>query len=609
MCLMKRTIILTEEQINTILNRKPITVLWLDDMRDPNKYLNKKADKESGALYNNLSFYQKFKEEYNPEFVWVKTFEEFTNYILKNGVPEFVSFDHDLGKGLKKGAECALWLKQYCRENNKQLPKFYAHSANPNGRREITDAMISEAVDNTVKSIMEDVFADRSTIRGRKNKTINLTYKKHSNKNVGNLTSTDMLGTEKMEKNDEDTYVIKLKGGIKSYNITSIKGEEVMHYFKRKFAKKSTPTTLNANGVTYELDMEDSEFAEFINTFNTKVSRVINYCIQEFRKENREYVPSKVSIYPVPSSENFNEEMAKVMSKMSLAGLPVQVIDSRILKKDLRNLQKDEDFINKNKEFFNGRMAPNSDVNGYDKPVISHLEDNIRKLGAFNEAIKYVDVMNSAFNKILVSWNNFKVNNSQKTLQTLASAYAKYYDALKACTNLVSYKNFTRNNGQDTYFKMKTIANAIKYTKGRSVEDRSGKIWALVAPILGKQISPSTGKEYSQVDINEWTPNKFQIKNLSNGERMGLKNYYNQNEDLEFVQKELERIKGGVFVIFDDNISGGATLSDICYQCKEMGIEYIIPITFGEMAQKWTMNMIPLSKPTNNKGKYGEFNY
>jgi hypothetical protein len=156
---------------------------------------------------------------------------------------------------------------------------------------------------------------------------------------------------------------------------------------------------------------------------------------------------------------------------------------------------------------------------------------------------------------------------------------------------------------------MKTIANAIKYTKGMSVEDRSGKIWALVAPILGKQISPSTGKEYSQVDINEWTPNKFQIKNLSNGERMGLKNYYNQNEDLEFVQKELERIKGGVFVIFDDNISGGATLSDICYQCKEMGIEYIIPITFGEMAQKWTMNMIPLSKPTNNKGKYGEFNY
>jgi hypothetical protein len=180
---------------------------------------------------------------------------------------------------------------------------------------------------------------------------------------------------------------------------------------------------------------------------------------------------------------------------------------------------------------------------------------------------------------------------------------------MKACTDLISYKNFSRNDGKDTYFKMKTVANAIKYTKGPSVEDRSGKIWALVEPILSKQISPSTGKEYGQVDIYEWEPSKFQIKKLSNGERMGLKGYYSPNEDSEFVQKELERIKGGVFVIFDDNISGGATLSDICYQCKELGIQYIIPITFGEMDEKWTMNMIPLSQPTNDKGKYGEFNY
>lgn len=455
----------------------------------------------------------------------------------------------------------------------------------------------------------EDVFADKSTIRGRKNKTVNLAYKKHTAKNMGNLTSADMLGTEKMEKNDEDTYIVPLKGGIESYNITSIKGEEVMHFFKERYANNRKSVTLKHKGVDYELDMENQQFNEFMQVFQSKVNRVINYCIKKFASQNNKFRPVKVSIYPVPSRENFNKAMADEISRMSLGGLPVQVIDQDMLKKDLRNIQKDEEFINKNKNFFNGRMAPNTDANGYDKPVINHLEDNVRKLKAFHEAVKYVDIMNAAFKKIVESWNNFKSTQSQKTLQTLASAYARYYDAMKACTNLVNYKNYTRNGGEDTYFKMKTIAQAIKYTKGRSVEDRSGKIWALVRPILTGKISPSTGREYGVIEINEWTPSKFQIKNLSNGERMGLRGYYNPNEDTELVMKELARIKGGVFVIFDDNISGGATLSDICYQCKQLGIQYIIPITFGKMEEKWTMNMIPLSKPINDRGEEGRFNY
>lgn len=605
------------------MGKKHIKVLWLDDMRDPVKYLKKKVTKDSGALYNNINFYNELMRKYDPEFTWVRTFEEFTDYIMQNGLPDLVSLDHDLGKGLKKGAECAHWLKQYCAENGLKLPKFYAHSANPNGRAEINATlsdnggivplteqdlryMISSAV---ARLLQEDVFANRATIRGRKNKSVNLTYQRHTGYNKGNLTSADMLGTEKMEKNNEDTYKKKLKGGIWSYNITSIKGEEVMHFFKERYARERKAVTLRTGGVDYELGMEDNEFNEFMRIFNAKVNRVINYCIEQFRAENNEFEPTKVSIYPVPSREQFNQKMAEEMSKMTLGGLPVQVIDQNMLKKDLRNLQKDEDFINKNKEFFNGKLGKDSEEGGFGMPVMTHLEDDIRRLSAFNEAVKYVDVMNAAFNQIKSSWNNYKTNGSPRTLNTLASAYAKYYDAMKACTNLVSYKNFVRKGGEDANFKMDTIAKAIKYTKGPSVEGRSGKIWSLVEPILGKQISPSTGKEYGQVDINEWTPSKFQIKNLSNGERMGLKGYYNANEDAELVQRELERIKGGVFVIFDDNISGGATLGDICYQCKELGIQYIIPITFGEMAEKWTMNMIPLSRPTSDEGKYGEFNY
>ena len=55
--------------------------------------------------------------------------------------------------------------------------------------------------------------------------------------------------------------------------------------------------------------------------------------------------------------------------------------------------------------------------------------------------------------------------------------------------------------------------------------------------------------------------------------------------------------EGTVFVIFDDNISGGSTLSDICYQAKKLGIKYIIPITFGEMRVKYQQGTLAINAP------------
>ena len=72
-----------------------------------------------------------------------------------------------------------------------------------------------------------------------------------------------------------------------------------------------------------------------------------------------------------------------------------------------------------------------------------------------------------------------------------------------------------------------------------------------------------------------------------------------QREPNSYFQKELEKIKGTIFLIFDDNVSGGATLSDICYQCKQLGIENIIPITFGRMQQSNNMRGIVLNTPKN----------
>ena len=66
-----------------------------------------------------------------PDKHWyiVRSYSEFTKYIKNNGVPEFISFDHDLGSG-KSGLDCVKWLIENCYRIN----DFDCHSANPIGK-------------------------------------------------------------------------------------------------------------------------------------------------------------------------------------------------------------------------------------------------------------------------------------------------------------------------------------------------------------------------------------------------------------------------------------------------------------------------------------------
>lgn len=82
-------------------------------------------------------------------FIWVRNFDEFTNYIKKNGLPEFISFDRDLKKGngidksleYQNGEDCAKWLVDYCKEHNEEIPNYFVHSANKNGQRNIPEIL------------------------------------------------------------------------------------------------------------------------------------------------------------------------------------------------------------------------------------------------------------------------------------------------------------------------------------------------------------------------------------------------------------------------------------------------------------------------------------
>jgi hypothetical protein len=81
----------------------------------------------------------------------VRTYEDFVKWIECKGLPDEVSFDHDLAsihydlstgtEGFeyleKTGYDAAKWLCEYCWENGLPLPTWNVHSANPVGRDNI----------------------------------------------------------------------------------------------------------------------------------------------------------------------------------------------------------------------------------------------------------------------------------------------------------------------------------------------------------------------------------------------------------------------------------------------------------------------------------------
>ena len=111
--------------------------LFLDDFRVP----------EDAANY----MHPRFMRFYTSDWDIVRSYNQFVEYIEINGIPDMVSFDHDLadehyaptGIGYdefveKTGYHCMKWMIDYIIDNKiKKLPHVLIHSANPVGAENI----------------------------------------------------------------------------------------------------------------------------------------------------------------------------------------------------------------------------------------------------------------------------------------------------------------------------------------------------------------------------------------------------------------------------------------------------------------------------------------
>jgi hypothetical protein len=108
-------------------NKTMNKILWLDDIRDP----------FDPVFEDKVAECTPFGEFLDEGFIWVKSFDEYIQWIKQNGLPSVICFDHDLGEDVPSGKDAANWLVEYCLDNNKKLPSFFSQSDNPAGKENI----------------------------------------------------------------------------------------------------------------------------------------------------------------------------------------------------------------------------------------------------------------------------------------------------------------------------------------------------------------------------------------------------------------------------------------------------------------------------------------
>lgn len=126
--------------------------LFLDDYRNPKdcvSYMHKFLGSK------NVMYLEK-------DWIICKDMPSFIKTITTRGIPDVVSFDHDLRDEHymvpfgawetdpsvmqqfdDTGYDCAVWLINYCATNKKKYPFMVIHSANKAGRHRIANVIMS----------------------------------------------------------------------------------------------------------------------------------------------------------------------------------------------------------------------------------------------------------------------------------------------------------------------------------------------------------------------------------------------------------------------------------------------------------------------------------
>lgn len=500
-------------------NKNALTILWLDDQRDPYRYLHTKS--KSNTFLRNKQFYDNLMGQYDVNFIWVKNFYQFKDYIKKNGIPQFVSFDHDLnnregGEGLSdeqksnnNGVNCAKWLVSYCRENGQRLPKFYVHSANPKHGPEINKVLSNEGKTEFMKR--------KKLIRLTESQFIRLVENNEDEGFSMKFSSPNVPYEVKFEPNKKGGYsdTSIFKEGTKEFNVriqelpkSGLKSIN-LYFIKNMNINKAVKHGTNINGQAVNIGSEEARNS-----------------IEYFKKRSAYYVTrilSKMGVSPdlftcPESSSNFNKQMLNLMSSYYPNGNVMLMPD--VMEKNVNNVTMD---IQKAKEL----GLTDEEIAVY-QGKISKMKDDEK----IREYRREIEALKANIEKLLTH----KRGRPSKDVTNMRGEIDAY-------NNLIRLK---RGRGRDSTVD----ANGnIKSFQIKSLDDKQRRI-------LDGLFTFNTRKYPSRV--------------------------YNKN-GTTYEYPQYMKLSGKIVVVFDDNISSGATLDMLCNEMKKYNPKMIIPITLGQI--------------------------
>ena len=506
-----------------------LTVLWLDDQREPYRYLNSKST--SNTFIRNKQFYDGLSQKYNINFVWVKNIYQFIEYIEKNGVPPFISFDHDLnnrggGEGLSdeqklnnNGVNCAKWLVEFCKKNKINLPKFYVHSANPKHGPEINNVLNSNRmVEGKNDNKRRKIYMNESQLRRLLENSIDDGFRMSFSKENGqiNQNNPNMVMFDPNAKGYADTKIFK--DGGKEFNI----------YYQE--LPKSGLMSINLYNITNmnvnkALKHGKNVSGNKVNIGNRNASDSLTY----FKKRSAYYITrilNKMGVMPdvftsPQSSSKFNESMLQLLSKYYPNGDVLLMPNS--MRKDPRSV-----YVNLN-------VAKKLGMTDEEIAKLQNKVDNMKKDEDIRDFRRKIEVLKKEIDGLLTH----KRGRPSKEITNRRDEIEAYETLIKA----------NRRRGKDP-----------------TIDKSTGQIKPM-------QIKSMDDKQRRAIDgLFVFNDMDYPSKTFSNGAE-------------EFTYSQTMRIKNKVVLVFDDNLSSGATLDMMCDALLKMGAKKVIPITLGIIPQ------------------------
>ena len=513
-----------------------LTVLWLDDQREPYRYLNSKST--SNTFIRNKQFYDGLSQKYNINFVWVKNIYQFIEYIEKNGVPPFISFDHDLnnrggGEGLSdeqklnnNGVNCAKWLVEFCKKNKINLPKFYVHSANPKHGPEINNVLNSNRmVEGKNDNKRRKIYMNESQLRRLLENSIDDGFRMSFSKENGqiNQNNPNMVMFDPNTKGYADTKIFKdggkefnvyyqdlPKSGLKSINL---------YYIRNMNINKALKHGKNVSG--NKVNIGDEKAANSLEYFKKRSAYYITRIL------NKMGVMPDVFTSP-QSSSKFNESMLQLLSKYYPNGDVFLMPNS--MRKDPRNVYVD---IN---------AAKTLGMSDDDIAKLQNKVDNMKKDEDIRDFRRKIEHLKKEIEELYAQRAHKRGRPSKKQISDIWDKR----DEINAYSTLIKAN---RRRGRDSTIDSKT--GEIKPMQIKSMDDIQRRA------IDGLFV-------FNDIDYPSRT-------------------YSVGNDDYTYSQSR--RLKNKVVLVFDDNLSSGATLDMMCAALLKMGTKKVIPITLGLIPQ------------------------